>query len=579
MARMIPEFIDSSTKSDAEKKLFAWFKESENTKNWTVLHSERINDHVKLMQGEVDFLICVPSKGIFAIEVKGGQVSRKDGVWEFEDRYGNIARKARSPFEQASDGMFSIQKYVRANVQPNSNLNKVLFGYGVMFPDIVFNVPSPEYSQEQVFDLRYNKDVSKFIDRLTYYYTKKMKDTLNVDVSQHLPTRQDINVLVELLRPNFEKYVSLKKKIENSEDQIVSLTDEQYNVLDQLGDNQRILIVGGAGTGKTILAVNALKRYCDDNSNANKKIGLFCYNSKLAEWIKETTAQFTNSHNCFIGSLHSFFFSIIKAAGIQIDSESWERPDFYDKELPLLAIEALKAKPLFFDEIYIDESQDIFNLYYFAVIDLILNGGLKHGRWIMFADFDNQNLFIDSYRGEKNAFSFLDEWGNYIKYRLNLNCRNTEHISKEVEIVSNVKYKNIINQAHGIPVEFIVFSDSDDEKQKFIELINRLESEGIHKRDIVILSPIVLEKSIVSKTDFAIDKFSPSEERKKGKLAFSTIQSFKGLENSIIVVVDINENISESLLYVAFSRARSALYIVENQNAYKTHLLKVAGKQ
>jgi DNA helicase IV len=63
-------------------------------------------------------------------------------------------------------------------------------------------------------------------------------------------------------------------------------------------------------------------------------------------------------------------------------------------------------------------------------------------------------------------------------------------------------------------------------------------------------------------------------------LSFCTIQSYKGLENSIIILTDIESYADNKLLYVGLSRARAALYIFESDAAHAERiklLLKAAG--
>jgi len=568
MARMIPEFIDYSIKSGAERKIFSWFKDSPDTKDWIVLFSEKISEHVKLVQGEIDFLILAPNKGIFSIEVKGGRVRSNNGLWEFTDRNGNINTKSRSPFEQASEGMFSVRKYLIEKFPNNNHISRLLFGYGVMFPDIVFEVESPEYSREIVFDSNFGKDVGRFVSRLHKYFNNKLSEKYGIDSSNEPFSRSDAEKLSEVLRPNFESYVSISKLMNDSEESIASLTNEQYNVLDQIGDNKRILVLGGAGTGKTILALNALKRFRSENSERAKTAALLCFNSNLGDWL--STACGTSGTNDFnyVGSFHSLMLKIVNSAHINIKTSTWEEPNFYDQILPCLTLDALKITPLGFDEIYIDEAQDIFNLYYFSVIDALLSGGIRRGRWIMFADFENQNIFLDSYRGEKKALDFLEEWGHFAVHRLNINCRNTEQICREIESTSQIRYKTILNQIHGAPVNYFTYNDKIEQKNEFVSLVENLEKEHILKNSVVVLSPYNFERSIVSETNYKFEQYNSKKESKKVVFSFSTIQAFKGLESKIIIVVDIDENISDNLLYIAYSRARSLLYVFETKGAH-----------
>ena len=119
MAKMIPSVISPDIKSAAEKHIFEWFKNDPRTEDWIVLHSLGISNHNKVIHGETDFFVLVPRMGLFALEVKGGRVCRKNGVWSFTDRYGNIGIKERGPFDQAWDGVFSILWRLKKSVDFN----------------------------------------------------------------------------------------------------------------------------------------------------------------------------------------------------------------------------------------------------------------------------------------------------------------------------------------------------------------------------------------------------------------------------------------------------------------------------
>lgn len=139
MAIMIPSVISPEVKSSAERKIFEWFQNALGTDKWIVLHSLGITTHNKVIYGETDFLVLAPQLGIFALEVKGGRVKRENGIWYFTNRYGKTNSKVRGPFEQAKDGIFSIVDAMKKRVDiEHHHIPNVLFGYGVMFPDIEY---------------------------------------------------------------------------------------------------------------------------------------------------------------------------------------------------------------------------------------------------------------------------------------------------------------------------------------------------------------------------------------------------------------------------------------------------------
>ena len=54
-------------------------------------------------------------------------------------------------------------------------------------------------------------------------------------------------------------------------------------------------------------------------------------------------------------------------------------------------------------------------------------------------------------------------------------------------------------------------------------------------------------------------------------VTFSTIYRFKGLENAVIILTDVMDYADSRLIYVAMSRARCKLYILENESATREY--------
>lgn len=59
-------------------------------------------------QGEADFVIFQPSKGILVIEVKAGNVTLENGVWYQQNRRTGLVTRMKDPEAQASRSKFEI---------------------------------------------------------------------------------------------------------------------------------------------------------------------------------------------------------------------------------------------------------------------------------------------------------------------------------------------------------------------------------------------------------------------------------------------------------------------------------------
>ncbi len=569
MAKMIPSVLPPNVKSNAEIKIFDWFKNAPGTDNWIVLYSVVENDHPTLLQGETDFLVLAPQLGCFALEVKGGRVScNEKGIWSFTNKEGKTTTKVRGPYEQANEGMHAIINYLAENNPEGSrysSLAKVYFGYGVMFPDVAFsnNDFGIGEDQEEVFDQSSGQNVVAYIKRLSKYWLGKIEEKYGSIKASRLPTEDQCEQIARQLRKCFDLVPSLSTKAGYAEKALLSLTEDEYYAIDATEDNSRVVFLGPAGTGKTLIALEQVRR------SAYKNIALICYNKNLGKWLESKVSEFGNKDSVkYVGTLHSLMIKNIKDAGISLQGIDLNEPETYSSTLVDLFDRSLEKRPLSFEQLVVDEVQDLFSENYLLVFDLILQRGLRKGRFSFFGDFKNQSIYHAQIQQE-DALEKLESYCDYAKHRLWTNCRNTPEICRQIGLNTGCWYKNRKQEPSGIAVQY--YSDWNDDEQieakRITEIIYKLTSEGIRRSDIVILSPRSRENSCVQ---FMKDVAEYSLENRK-KVTFSTIHAFKGLESEAIILCDISHYARDmegaSLSYVGLSRARTILIIFETTKA------------
>lgn len=569
MAVMIPSVISPEVKSNAERKIFEWFQNAPGTDKWIVLHSLGIATHNKVIYGETDFLVLAPKLGIFALEVKGGRVRREDGIWYFTNRYGKTNSKVRGPFDQARDGIFSIVDAMKKRVDiEHHHIGNVLFGYGVMFPDIEFTSTGIEEEQWQVFDSRDGANVKQFIKQLSDGTKAKWESHYGPANDSKLPDSSDVKYMASLLRGDFDCTVPMSAQLRNASDALIALTKEQYRCLDQLDDNPRCLIQGPAGTGKTLLAIEEVKK----SVVRGEKVALFCFNANLADWLR---SYFENMPEAvrpkYIGTFHKYMTQVAREAGLLpiYPQDPGKIQQYYQSDLPEAAAIALLDGGELYDKIVLDEAQDLIRNSYLDVMSACLEKGLSRGRWTMFGDFSMQAIYADGISGPK-MIEKLEEETSFIRFKLTVNCRNTKPICKEIETVTGFKAPHDLwTKVDGPPVQYITWSTMEDQCKKLKELLKKLEDEHISPDKITILSPKRREDSVVSVLNgYTVKDFSvPSGI----STTFCTIQAYKGLENTIIILTDIEGFSSDKLMYVGLSRACSGLFILESDAAKREY--------
>ena len=142
MAVMIPTECDLSRRPMSEQIVFEVIKKNLSNE-WYVFHSF---DYVtrdlnkKRWDGEIDFLLYHPQKGMLVIEVKGGAISYRNGQWYQEDR-------PIDPVEQAKRNKYAVMRLLQDSLH---RAVPVKFAHSVCFPSCGLQTIWPAEAQEIV---------------------------------------------------------------------------------------------------------------------------------------------------------------------------------------------------------------------------------------------------------------------------------------------------------------------------------------------------------------------------------------------------------------------------------------------
>ena len=170
--QMIPA-IPHGTHSSAEKRLFDLLRGVSNhsSDSYTAYHSLNLTRHAYKRFGEIDFLIC-SRKGLYVLEVKGSRIACRDGIWSYMNRYGEVNQSIEGPFKQAESALHNPPTHcptkLRKNL-PDPLVNCFSIGYGVVFPDIIWETSGAEWDRHTLADARElrNLDIwSKIFEKL-----------------------------------------------------------------------------------------------------------------------------------------------------------------------------------------------------------------------------------------------------------------------------------------------------------------------------------------------------------------------------------------------------------------------------
>lgn len=517
---------------------------------WTILHSLGVMGHRAKAWAEIDFVLVGPA-GIFCVEVKGGRVSRQDGVWTFTDRFGHVNTKREGPFEQVGTATAVLRRTLTARFPW---VRDSLLGYGVALPDVRFEAVGVDLDKDIVYDLvDAEMPIKAYVDHLADHWRRRTTDQRGRNPNDL--TQGQVGQCVAAIRPDFDLHPSLRAAIGAANAELLSLTEEQFHVLDGLVDNPRVLVRGGAGTGKTLLAIEEARRY----AALGKKVWYCCFNKGLADYIRPA---FGSQSGVLVDTIHGFMGTTVSRAGLdQRIRRTSDRLQLYEVVLPNLTVESLLDRPDGppFDTLICDEGQDLLRANYLDVLECAVVGGLSSGEWRVFFD-PRQDIFEAS---DQSQLQRLRGHGA-AQYRLSVNCRNTEPIAVATGLLAGMAATEVLRVA-GPEVEYVWYESDAQLRKSVTNSVNRILSERIDTRDIVVLSPKRFDRSAIREGlgrmgTRLVNDVTP----RPGELRFVTIHAFKGLESDVVLLVDLDELDSQAAraaVYVGASRARAMLSV------------------
>lgn len=499
------------------------------------------------IDGECDFIVAHPELGLLALEVKGGQIeySPEQDRWMSQDRWG-YTHLIKNPAYQAMQCKHQI--LTKLNKSRVWKSRRIFARHGVIFPDT--ERPCDDLTADMPLDIICFLD--DFEKNFNTWIMQRFGDGVHSD-TRTLPLGNDgIQALEYLLARPFQLHVPVGHILAEDDRTLQILTHQQYHILKAIEKIPRASISGGAGTGKTILAMEEAIR----NAESGNKVLLTCYNRPLADEMKRKLSSYPA---VTVGTFHELCNATAHKAGLSFPDNIPEKK-LYSEVYPDYFNRALAVLPDFrFNTIIIDEGQD-FHPVWLNVLEKALN---KNGKGKIRVFFDsNQQVY-------GNTEKTLSEY-KLVPILLSYNIRNTRTIHEMTQ-----------RYYRGYPVESI------GPPGKKIDLFS-LESLKILRRELEnIISRLIIQER-VNPADITVlmassnlvhqicpDGFLAGKEcalcdapREKERIILDTVRRFKGLESPIVILVvtsDIINNVE--LLYVALSRARTHLIIMgEKEN-------------
>ena len=313
---------------------------------------------------ENDFLILHRNLGAIVLEVKGGEIEYSGTVFhQINTQTHDVSvldpKKKKDPLSQAIDGVYHYRKLFDT-ICPDLD-NRFSVEAAVCFPSCKIE------TKRDKFPLAY-REASGAV--LGIEDLEKGPQVIR-DVFDFYGSRNKVNItddefkkMVDLIATDFELITAPGVRKGELDHAFLKLTNEQLGLLDYISEQNNATIQGVAGTGKTLIAKEAARRF----GLEGRKVLFLCFNKFLYTFLKRKYPY----ENVKYYNIHMLISEFSKH-GIDL-SNSVKRA----KVLLEIDWDLLK-----YDDVIIDEAQDFHNdeiIYFKELVEL------RNGHFFVFYD-------------------------------------------------------------------------------------------------------------------------------------------------------------------------------------------------
>ena len=499
--------------------------------NDLVVAGQRVTDHLK--DHEVDFVVAIEGAGIVCLEVKGGEVWHDGHGWR-QKRGGR--EHAINPVRQAREACYALRDYIEKD--PRWTQGRLRWDHVVVLP----NTELPDD-----FGLS-DCPRWKVIDRndLPTMVAKLREVLVSQELDRPLLTKDGIDQITTALSGRGLPQRDVVARALANEDAADALTEHQGVILDAIRLLNRIEVRGGAGSGKTFLAMEQARRL----AQRGQRVALVCYSHGLASYLERITATWPRRQQPgYVGEFHALGVQWGAPQGPDESLRTEETVQFWENDLPRQMAEiAMELEPGHrFDSIVVDEAQDFADSWWEPML-------------IALKDPDEGGLYVFTDEGQRVFNRYGSPPVPLVPLILDHNLRNTRQIANAFQPL--VDHPMRFLGGEGPAVSFVACS-RDDALGVGDDQIEALLEQGWRPEDLALLTtgsrhPEQAERQKDGHNAYW-DTFWDTDQ-----VFYGHVLGFKGLERRAVVLV-VNEvgqfDRSRERLYVGLSRARDQLVV------------------
>lgn len=512
-------------------------------------------------EGEVDFLILHPELGLLVLEVKGHGVERgTDGAWT--RMAGGERVPCKDPFLQASGHARALSREIgrrlgRLGVSVRDRSEPLPWEHAVYFP--LSERPEGHrpltLADGHLLTRRDRPVLGERVRALMAANVQRRGRTVPASLVDHVHTK--------VLMPLFRLAPSLGAVMDREAEQTVRLDERQLLVLDSLAENDRFAVVGGAGTGKTILALETARRFAEGGA---QRVLYTCFNRMLAEHAARAFASTPAVAERVVAvAFHELCRQAARETGQELafteaitlarrEGAEAERA-FWDHRAVEFLFEGLAGERFpRFDALVLDEAQDM-RPHWWPELEALGARG-RATPMVVFFDPD-QAIFGHEANVPPDLFRF----------RLVENHRNPRALADWIADLTEQPLRPHPAAPMGAEPVLHPWIDRPSVLRTLNEAIAELRAEGVSSERIALLAPHTLgnpESTLHGVDQVAGLLLTTNPDAGPGHLLYATITRFKGLERDIVFLLDIDPSdplCARRHRYVGASRARLRLQV------------------
>jgi len=541
--RTLPPDVTGNTLRSTECEVFRRL-EAELDDSFVVFYSRPwlgLKPDGEEIDGECDFVIAHADLGMLALEVKGGAVAYnpRTDQWTSRDRW-HVTHNIKNPVQQARSSKYELLK--KLNASPHWRARRIRARHAIVLPhsstprgDLGADMPQHIFCFAEQFE-------SKFRD----WILERFGDAPPNEGRTTKLGADGLLALEKILAKPFQLRMSLGALLSRDDTALQVLTQQQFHILRAIEAIPRVGICGGAGTGKTVLAMEEAGRCAESGART-----LFlCYNRGLATEVRH---RFKDEPSVTVMTFHELCVDMARHAAIPHPEGIAEKKLFEEvwPELLMQSFERLANHR--YDAIVIDEGQDFLPLWWTAI-----EAGLETGGKGLF------RVFYDNNQRVYSSAAGLPADVELVPIRLTLNLRNTRRIHDLVRL-HYTGHEIDATGPEGVEVCWICVNSEDGLGKRISDYVSRLNTtEGVPLEDIAVLAPTEgAAEALAQGKQFGRFPVAKCDEGVSGRIIVDSIRRFKGLERSVVILAATPElALNNELPYVALSRARTHLAVV-----------------